>query len=219
MRDGELVEGTERPNYAYHHCRGRCRAVNISKSKLEELFVEELTRLQPTPGLMRLVKDRVLRAWREMQGDTKQRIAKIERSQKEIREKRDRLYKAFLFERSIDIETYDRYRDTLREELTLAQMNRHSAELEELDVEGILAFAERGSTERVEPMGPVLARSEAAASAAVFPGPHSLRREEPCWNRYNLSGLQLLEPDFGREKDLVTKTAPVGTTSPAGCTE
>jgi len=129
--------------YAYYHCRGRCRAVNITKAKLEELFVEELTRLHPTPGFMRLVKDRVLSAWRKMQGDATQRIAEIERRQKAIREKLDRLDQAFLFERMIDIETYDRHRDKLREELTLAQMDRHSCELEELDVEGILAFAER----------------------------------------------------------------------------
>ena len=32
---------------------------------------------------------------------------------------------------------------TLREELTLARMVRHSGQLDELDVEGILAFAER----------------------------------------------------------------------------
>jgi hypothetical protein len=31
----------------------------------------------------------------------------------------------------------------LREELTLARIDRHSGQLEELDVEGILAFAER----------------------------------------------------------------------------
>jgi site-specific DNA recombinase len=129
--------------YAYYHCRGRCRAVNITKAKLEELFVEELTRLQPTPGFMRLVKDRVLSAWREMQGDAKQRVAEIERRQKAVREKLDRLDQAFLFERSIDIDTYDRHRDKLREELTLIQMDRHSCELEEMDVEGILAFAER----------------------------------------------------------------------------
>src|SRR5438874_4734810 len=30
--------------YAYYHCRGRCRAVNISKTRLEELFVDELAR-------------------------------------------------------------------------------------------------------------------------------------------------------------------------------
>ena len=129
--------------YAYYHCRGRCRTVNISKAKLEELFVDELARLQPTPGFMRLVKDRVLSAWRQMQGDARKRIAETERKQKAIREKLDRLEQAFLFERSIDIDTYDRHRDKLREELTLAQMERHSSELEEMDVEGILAFAER----------------------------------------------------------------------------
>ena len=110
--------------YSYYHCRGRCRAVNISKARLEELFVDELARLQPTPGFMRLVKDRVLSAWREMQGDAKQRIAEIERRQKAIREKLDRLDQAFLSERSIDIDTYGRHRDKLREELTLAQMER-----------------------------------------------------------------------------------------------
>src|SRR5262249_38918822 len=55
----------------------------------------------------------------------------------------DRLDEAFLFERSIDIETYDRHAEKLREELTLVRIERHSVQLEELDVEGILAFAER----------------------------------------------------------------------------
>jgi hypothetical protein len=91
----------------------------------------ELARLQPTPGFMRLVKDRVLTAWREMQGDARKRIAEIERKQKSVREKLDRLDQAFLFERSIDMETCDRHRDKLREELTLTQMDRHSAELED----------------------------------------------------------------------------------------
>ena len=129
--------------YAYYHCRGRCRVVNISKANLEELFVNELGRLQPTAGFMRLVKDRVLHAWRGMKTDAAQRVAEIERKQKAIREKLDRLDQAFLFERTIDIDTYDHHRDKLREELTLAQRDRHSCELEEMDVEGILAFAER----------------------------------------------------------------------------
>jgi hypothetical protein len=130
--------------YAYYHCRGRCRgAVNISKTKLEELFVDELARLQPTQGFMRLVKDRVLHAWRDIKSDAKHRIAELERKQKAIREKLDRLDEAFLYERTIDIDAYDRHRDKLREALTLVQMDRHATELEELDVEGILAFAER----------------------------------------------------------------------------
>jgi len=62
---------------------------------------------------------------------------------KAIQAKLDRLDEAFLFERSIEIETYDRQAEKLREELTLARIDRHSGQLDELDVEGLLAFAER----------------------------------------------------------------------------
>jgi hypothetical protein len=53
------------------------------------------------------------------------------------------LDEAFLYERTIDIDVYDRHAEKLREELTLLRMDRHASEVEELDVEGILAFAER----------------------------------------------------------------------------
>ena len=50
---------------------------------------------------------------------------------------------AFLYSESIDVTTYGRQRDRLREELTLAKIDHHAEAVEELDVEGILAFAER----------------------------------------------------------------------------
>ncbi len=43
----------------------------------------------------------------------------------------------------IDVTTYGRQRDKLREELTLAKIDHHAEAVDELDVEGILAFAER----------------------------------------------------------------------------
>jgi len=43
----------------------QCRAVNVSKVKLEGAFVDELAMLQPTPGYMRLVKDRILHVWEQ----------------------------------------------------------------------------------------------------------------------------------------------------------
>lgn len=51
---------------------------------------------------------------------------------KAIQDKLDRLDEAFLFERSIDIETYDRHAEKLREELTLVRIERHSGQLDEL---------------------------------------------------------------------------------------
>ena len=44
---------------------------------------------------------------------------------------------------AIDVTTYGRQRDKLREELTFAKIDHHADAVDELDVEGILAFAER----------------------------------------------------------------------------
>jgi site-specific DNA recombinase len=129
--------------YAYYHCRPGCRAVYVSKTKLEGLFADELALLQPTAGYMRLLKESVLQIWKARKAAVREELANAERAAKAIQDKLDRLDEAFLFERSIDIETYDRHAEKLREELTLVRIERHSGQLEELDVEGILAFAER----------------------------------------------------------------------------
>ena len=52
-------------HYAYDHCQRQCRAVNVSKATLEGAFADELELLQPTPGYIRLVKDRILCVWEQ----------------------------------------------------------------------------------------------------------------------------------------------------------
>jgi hypothetical protein len=92
---------------------------------------------------LRLLKEAVLRMSKARKAAVREELDRAVRAAKTIQDKLDRLDQAFLFERSIDIETYDRHAEKLREELTLARIDRHSGQLEELDVEGILAFAER----------------------------------------------------------------------------
>lgn len=130
--------------YAYYHCWQKgCRRTKTSKAKLEGLFADELMRLQPTPGYMRLVSASILHVWRERK--TTARRAKTDDKQRldRIQAKMDRLDAAFLYEKSIDIETYDRQKEQLREEQAFARIDHHASELDEIDVEGILAFAER----------------------------------------------------------------------------
>jgi hypothetical protein len=50
---------------------------------------------------------------------------------------------AYLYAETIDLTSYERQRDRLRQELTLMQIDKHSVDLEKFDVEGVLAFAER----------------------------------------------------------------------------
>ena len=92
---------------------------------------------------MRLVKDRILYVWEQRRAEAKDRTAEQERRVKAIQQKLDRLDEAFLYSESIDLTTYGRQRDKLREELTLAKIDHHTEAVDELDVEGILAFAER----------------------------------------------------------------------------
>jgi hypothetical protein len=61
---------------------------------------------------------------------------------RDLKSKLDRTDEAFLHERSIDRETYERQRDYLRERFALAEMELSDAVLEDLDVQGVLAFAE-----------------------------------------------------------------------------
>ena len=48
----------------------------------------------------------------------------------------------FRHERSIDRQTYERQRDQLREQVALAEMELNDAVLDQLDLDGVLAFAE-----------------------------------------------------------------------------
>src|SRR5688572_30233254 len=70
---------------------------------------------------MRLLKESVLQIWKARKAAVSEEIASAERAAKAIQDKLNRLDEAFLFDRSIDIETYDRHAEKLREELTLAR--------------------------------------------------------------------------------------------------
>ena len=76
---------------------------------------------------MRLLKESVLQTWKARKEAVREELANTERAAKAIQEKLDRLDEAFLFERSIDIETYDRHAERLREELTLARIETTQA--------------------------------------------------------------------------------------------
>ena len=134
------TDAKQRQEHGRHAVR---TAGNVSKVTLEGAFVDELELLQPTPGYMRLVKDRILCVWEQRRAEAKDRTAEQQRRVSAIQQKLDKLDEAFLYADAIDVTTYGRQRDKLREALTLAKIDHHTEAVDELDVEGILAFAER----------------------------------------------------------------------------
>ncbi|MGH9410546.1 MAG: recombinase family protein [Vicinamibacterales bacterium] len=129
--------------YAYYHCLPPCRAVYVPKAELEGLFVEELERFQPTAGYMRLLKRSVLQIWYKRKADASNEVALAEQRTKPIQQKLDRLDDLFIYKEAIDIDTYERQRDRLRQDLMLIEIDRHAGKLDQFDVEGTLNFAER----------------------------------------------------------------------------
>ena len=154
----------------------------------------------------RLLKESVLQIWKARKAAVRDEIASAERAAKAIQEKLDRLDEAFLFERSIDIDTYDRHAEKLREELTLARIDRHSGQLEELDVEGILAFAERVLPRAADLWVQASLEQRQRFQQLFFPDGIAFDGNRLCWNRRNRTGLQLLAGDRGRNESLVDQT-------------
>ena len=59
-----------------------------------------------------------------------------------LQHREGQLDEAFVYEKKIDSGTYERQRDRLREDIALCRIELEDARVEEIDVEGLLGFAE-----------------------------------------------------------------------------
>ena len=127
--------------YGYYHCTS-CGRVRVPKAELEVAFEGLLERLRPAPGFLKLFHAIVLDAWKGRQGEARALRAKLERRVAGLRERLDKLDDAFLFRHQIDQASYERQRDRMRQQLALGEFELTEATVEQLDLEGLLGFAE-----------------------------------------------------------------------------
>jgi hypothetical protein len=59
-----------------------------------------------------------------------------------LRERKQRLFEAFVYRREIDRETYQEQFDKLNEEIALAEIAEHDARIEEMDLHAAVSFGE-----------------------------------------------------------------------------
>ena len=136
---GSWTKGRNR-YYAYYHCQDGC--VRETKDTIETQFEEFMRKLQPNPGYMRLYREVVLDAWRKKQGESQKVQDVVSRKIKQLRENKDKLQEAFIYQRSISKQEYDEMRAKLAEELALAEMELREAQAEEIEIEAVLDFAQ-----------------------------------------------------------------------------
>lgn len=154
--------------YPYYHCHS-CGQVRVRKEQLEESFLELLRNLKPSEPYMELFRAVILDVWEERQTDARKVADDLRRRTDDLRHRVDLLEEAFIFRKAIDQESYTRQRDMLREELALASIDAQHAELDQLDIEGVLAFARRLVSDAARLWEEATPEQQQRLQAAFFP--------------------------------------------------
>ena len=129
--------------YPYYRCRTRgCLAVKLSKEAFEGEFLEFLNGLRPKPEFVRLFREIVLDVWKQKRAEKRAARVQLERRIEDLEERRDKLVEAHVYRGTIDETVYQRQNDKLSEEIAFARTQLHEEEMAEIDVEGVLNFAE-----------------------------------------------------------------------------
>ena len=84
----------------------------------------------------------MLDVWKEKQAQNLTLSVSLKQRIEGLNAPKDHLEEAFLYEKAVDRETYERQRDKLNEQIVFAEMQERDAKLEGYDVEAVLAFAE-----------------------------------------------------------------------------
>ena len=141
---GSWSRGKAGKRYAYYRCRDRdCSSFNVSKDTMEAAFLKLLESLRPKVVYWALFREIVRDVWKQRRVEAGTLRRTLEKRVVSAYERIDQLVEAHVHAKSIDRQTYETRMTRERERLALAQLELHDAELDELDVEGLLAFAER----------------------------------------------------------------------------
>ena len=115
-------------------------------------------------------------------------MATLEVKLADLRRREGLLEDAYLYTKRIDAITYERQRDTMREQIALATIELEDARLDQIDVEGLLGFAEYVLDERGADVDGGDGRTATATSARAFPR-RAASGGRTIWNRRNVHGL------------------------------
>jgi hypothetical protein len=109
---------------------------------LEARFVELLESLRPRPEFFALFRAIVLDVWKQRRASASELQNRLTARLADLKRREAILEDAFLYDRRIDDDTYQQQREKLREDIAIVRIELEDARLEELDVEGLLGFAE-----------------------------------------------------------------------------
>ena len=136
---GAMSSGRSK-QYGFYWCY-RCNRVRVSKATLEAAFVDLLGKLRPRHEYIRLFRTVVLDVWSKRTASAREERERLERQVSAVRTKLDRI-SDLVADGTLDARTYERQRDRLHQDLAVSESKLDETVTEQLDVEGVLGFAE-----------------------------------------------------------------------------
>lgn len=128
--------------YGWYRCWwGECGKARVRASDLEAAFVDRLDRMRVPPATAARVERVLAELWRREQTGAADVRAQLERQLAEARRRRERLVEAFVYDRAIDRETYDRQLERLDVEIHAANLELSWRADVAGELEQLLAFA------------------------------------------------------------------------------
>lgn len=138
---GEWARGRSQ-RYAYYRCRNRdCRAVKVPREDLHQQFAAFLRELQPGRAYLTLLREIVRDIWEGDRAAATAQSSRLQRRVDDLQARKDRLVEAFLFERAVDRDTYDRLHRDISAELADTHLRLDDARTELRDVDGLVDYA------------------------------------------------------------------------------
>jgi site-specific DNA recombinase len=140
---GGWSKGRAGKRYGYYRCvNTKCGATSVAKAALEERFAHLLSAVTPSPRYLAALRLVVLDALNQQQGEAKAQLQAARREVDGLEKRRERLVEAYIFDQAVSREVYEGQLDKLNLELSLARCRLGEAQIEDVDAEGILGFAE-----------------------------------------------------------------------------
>lgn len=133
--------------YGYYRCvNTKCRVPNVAKAALEERFADLLREVKPSARYLAALRAVVLDTLNQQQGEARAQLQAARRDVDTAEKRRERLVEAYIYDQAVTRDVYEAQLDKINQELALARCRLSEAQIEEVDAEGILGFAEHLAT-------------------------------------------------------------------------
>lgn len=126
--------------YPYYHCSKNCKGMNLRAEELEQQFLLLLNSFGMRPKLIASYNEIMRDVWKQKNAEADQLTAAHQRRLGDLKERRQRLFDAFIYMRAINEVTFHEQSKQLDDEVADVNLALVSASPSALNIDAVLEF-------------------------------------------------------------------------------